>query len=468
MSPPSITQQLAARACAVSLATAPAAVHTLIGQCVLDYLGVTLAGADAPAVQLLHAELREEGGHPRAGIVGSTHRMGLAQAALLNGMAAHALDYDDVNFALMGHPSVPILPALLAQAESLNASGSAVMQAFLAGYETQCRIGLLVAPGHYGAGFHATATIGAIGAAVACAHLGQATPSQMSQAIGIAATQAAGLKSMFGTACKPLHAGLAARNGLLAARLALRGFDSRLDVLECPQGFCDTHSTDFDADAALAEPTGGFHLLANLFKYHASCYETHATIECARWLRDEHQIQPQQIIAVEVTVHPYGERICNISEPATGLEAKFSLRLTAAMTLAGLETADPAAFSDIMVTLPTLVALRDRISISFSEQVAPGCAELRIILRDQEAILSTRYNAALPARDLGAQHDRLQAKFLRIAAPVLGAPRAALLATAVASLATQTTLTELVALWAPAPPEPSFGTLYGATVEHPA
>ena len=149
MNPAPITQQLAARACAVSLATAPPAIHTLVRQCVLDYLGVTLAGATAPAVQLLHEELREEGGNPRAGIVGSRHRMALAQAALLNGMAAHVLDYDDVNFALMGHPSVPILPALLAQAECLNASGSAVMAAFLAGYETECRIGLLVAPGHY-------------------------------------------------------------------------------------------------------------------------------------------------------------------------------------------------------------------------------------------------------------------------------------------------------------------------------
>ncbi len=456
MNPAPITQQLAARACAVSLAAAPPAIHTLVRQCVLDYLGVTLAGAAEPAVQLLQEELREEGGNPRAGIVGSRHRMALTQAALVNGMAAHVLDYDDVNFALMGHPSVPILPALLAQAECLNASGSAVMAAFLAGYETECRIGLLMAPGHYTAGFHATATIGAIGAAVACAHLQQATPSQMSQAIGIAATQAAGLKSMFGTACKPLHAGLAARNGLLAARLALRGFDSRLDVLECAQGFAETHSTDFDVDAALAEPAGGFHLFANLFKYHASCYETHATIECARWLRDEHQIAAHQIIAVDVTVHPYCDRICNISEPTSGLEAKFSLRLTAAMTLAGLETADPATFNDAMTAMPELIALRDRISVSFSAQVAQGCAELRIILRDNDAVINTRYNAALPARDLGAQQNRLRTKFLRMACPVLGEPRATVLASTVEALAEQRTLAELVALCAP-PETPAGG-----------
>src|SRR6185437_14670616 len=153
---------------------------------------------------------------------------------------------------------------------------------FVAGYETICRVGVAVAPGHYALGFHATATAGSFGAAAACARLLELDPARTAMALGIAATQAAGLKSMFGTMCKPLHAGKAAENGLLAARLAARGFTSRADAIECAQGFAATHGPDFHAQAALADPPGGYYLRGNLFKYHAACYLAHAPIECAR------------------------------------------------------------------------------------------------------------------------------------------------------------------------------------------
>jgi len=213
MSKPAVTLALAEQACALNINAVPENVRTIVRQCLLDYLGVTLAGIGEAPVQLLLAELQEEGGAAQASIHGTPHVMSLTQAALLNGMASHAIDYDDVNFALMGHPSVPVLPALLAQAEAINANGLALMEAFLAGYEAECRVGLLVAPGHYATGFHATATVGTIGAAVACAKLLGADVPTMRHAIGIAVTQAAGLKSMFGTACNPLHAGMAARRG---------------------------------------------------------------------------------------------------------------------------------------------------------------------------------------------------------------------------------------------------------------
>src|SRR5438552_14928670 len=143
-------------------------------------------------------------------------------------------------------------------------------------------------PGHYNLGFHATGTVGAFGAAAACARLLGLDAAATAQALGIAGTQAAGLKSQFGTMCKPFHAGKASHNGLLAARLAARGFSSRTDIVECVQGFALTHGPDLAPAAALATPEGGFHLLANLFKYHAACYFTHAPIECASRLRREH------------------------------------------------------------------------------------------------------------------------------------------------------------------------------------
>jgi len=439
-----VTATLAARAQRLRIADAPPAVADLVRQCVLDYLGVTLAGQRDPTLVPLREELAEEGSAPQAQVYGSRLRLSKAGAALLNGTASHVLDYDDVNFAIMGHPTVPILPAALALGEAQDASGAALMDAFLAGYEVENAIGILVAPGHYGAGFHATATLGCFGAAVACARLLDASEPQMRYALGIAATQAAGLKSMFGTACKPLHAGLAARSGLLAAGLARRGFDSHPGALECAQGFAATHSVNFEAAKALAPPTGGFHVLHNLFKYHASCYETHATIESARRLRETHALIPDAIARVEVTVNPYCDRICNIAAPTTGLEAKFSLRHTASFALAGVETADPAIFDDAHAQDPALVALRERVTVGFAADVGQGCARVAVHTRDGR-MFDTAHDAAKPMQDLAAQRARLVAKFEGLAAPVLGDARCREIVAMVDSLHTLPSLRVLAA-----------------------
>ncbi len=228
----------------------------------------------------------------------------MLSAALVNGAAGHALDYDDVNLAMPGHPSVAILPGLIALAEQRRSSGRDVIAAFVAGYETACRIGSAMRPGHYDLGFHATGTVGCFGAAAACARLLGLDAEATARALGIAGTQAAGLKSQFGTMCKPFHAGKASQNGLLAARLAARGFSSRPDLVECEQGFALTHGPDFHPEAALADPPGGFHILANLFKYHAACYLTHGPIETARAVRDRHGIAPEQIAADHAEARP--------------------------------------------------------------------------------------------------------------------------------------------------------------------
>src|SRR5438132_11281507 len=150
-------------------------------------------------------------------------------------------------------------------------------------------------PGHYNLGFHATGTVGAFGAAAACARLLGLNAAMTAQALGIAGTQASGLKSQFGTMCKPFHAGKASQNGLLSARLAARGFSSRPDLVECEQGFALTHGPDFRPEAALVTPLNGCHIFANLFKYHAACYLTHGPIEAARAVRERHEVGPEQI-----------------------------------------------------------------------------------------------------------------------------------------------------------------------------
>lgn len=328
-----------------------------------------------------------------------------------------------------------MLPAVLALAEERGASGADLIAAFVAGYETACRIGRLVAPGHYdGLGFHATGTLGTFGAAAGCAHLLGLDTERTAHALGIAATQAAGLKSMFGTMCKPLHAGRAAYNGLLAARLAARGFTSRPDALECPQGFARTHGPSFNPAAALADPETGWHLRANLFKYHAACYFTHAAIEAARHLRLRHSLTAERIIAIVVRVGECCDSICNIPSPRTALEAKFSLRQTTAMALAGLDTGRLDTYSESTCANPALAALRERVRIELQPGWPHSRAEVDVHLIDQT--LSASHDSGLPATDLAEQGRRLELKFIGLVKPVLGRGKTTALTQAVAGLDT--------------------------------
>ncbi|MBV9967416.1 MAG: MmgE/PrpD family protein, partial [Alphaproteobacteria bacterium] len=330
-----LTHKLAERACAVTYDALPEPVRELARQCVLDYYGVALAGADDPLAAILLDELAEAGGTAQASVIGHKTKLPALSVALVNGAIGHALDYDDVNLAMPGHPSVAILPGLIALAEQRQSSGKDVIAAFVAGYETCCRIGMALRPGHYDRGFHATGTIGAFGAAAACARLLGLDAEATARALGIAGTQAAGLKSQFGTMCKPFHAGKASQSGLLAARLAARGFSSRPDLVECEQGFARTHGPDFAPEAALAAPPNGFHIFANLFKYHAACYLTHGPIECGREIREQHGVTPDEIARMTLSLDKSCDRVCNIPAPTDGLESKFSLRQTVAMALAG-------------------------------------------------------------------------------------------------------------------------------------
>src|SRR5262249_7362206 len=155
-----------------------------------------------------------------------------------------------------------------------------------------------------------------------------------------------------------------------------RGFSSRADIVECVQGFALTHGPDFSPEAAIAAPEAGLHLFANLFKYHAACYLTHAPIECARRLRDEHALRPEQIAALTLRLDRGCERVCNTPAPVDGLQSKFSLRQTVAMALAGIDTASLAAYSAENAGDPRLVGLRERLSLDWQESWPQTLAEL--------------------------------------------------------------------------------------------
>jgi 2-methylcitrate dehydratase PrpD len=428
-----LTRSLAVRAASLRFEDLPAPVRELARQCVLDYLGCAIAGAGDPLVTMLLDEVAEAGGAAQAGIIAHPARLPALSAALVNGAAGHTLDYDDVNVAMPGHPSVAILPGLLALAELAHSPGHQVVTAFVAGYETACRIGAALSPGHYDLGYHATATVGCLGAAAACARLLGLDGERTAAALGIAGTEAAGLKSQFGTMCKPFHAGKAAHNGLLAARLAARGFSSRTDLIECVQGFAATHGPDFAPAAALAEPAQGWHILANLFKYHAACYFTHAPIECAGELRRAHGLGPDNIAGITLRIDASTDRVCNIPAPVDGLQSKFSLRQTVAMALAGVDTAGLDNYSEKTACDPVLARLRDKVTIDFQRGWPQTVAELEVELADGGRV-ATRHDSGIPAADLGAQGGRLGDKFCSLVEPVLGAARARELRAAVAAI----------------------------------
>jgi 2-methylcitrate dehydratase PrpD len=444
-----LTAALSQQAAATRYDDLPEDIRELTRQCVLDWLAVTLAGSRDELSRILIDEAVEQGGNPAASLIGYGIRVPTQQAALVNGAISHALDYDDVNLTMSGHPSVPIIASLLALAEARGTTGKEFITAFVAGYETICRVGTLVAPGHYTRGFHATATVGSFGAAAACAHLLGLDADKTAIALGIAGTQAAGLKSMFGTMCKPLHAGKAAQNGLIGASLAARGFTSRSDVLECAQGFAATQSPDFHPGRALAEPPHGYYLRDNLFKYHAACYLTHAPIECGRKIRSEHRVEPAAIRDVLLRVDAGASKVCHIPAPRTGLEAKFSLRLTSALALSGVDTASLETYSPAIANDPSITALRDKVNVDFQSVWPHAAAEMRVTLIDGR-VLEASHDAGVAATDVAAQGKRIAAKFHSLAAPVVGAHRAEDLARAVAALDTLDTLGDLTRHCVPA------------------
>lgn len=446
MAETAVTHSLARMASGLRLEDIDDDAKAVARQCLLDWFGVTIAGSSEPCTRMIAEEAEDQGGNPQATIVGLGRKLASRQAALINGTASHAHDYDDVNMTLSGHATVAVAGGLLALAEKTGASGADVLTSFVAGYETACRVGALVMPGHYAMGFHSTATAGAFGAAAACGRLLGLDEAAMARAFGIAGTMAAGLKSQFGTDCKPFHAGRATEAGLLAATMAQRGFSSRDDILDCAQGFADTHSRHFNPDAATGPaPGGGFHVRNNLFKYHAACYLTHAGIECGRKLHDGERLDPADIASVTLKVEKGADRVCNIPAPTTGLETKFSLRMTAAFALAGIDTAGMANYNETNATDAGLNGIREKVDVDLVSGVPSTWSEIVVETKDGRR-LTAEHDSGIPAEDVAAQGERIAHKFDMLAEPVIGGNRAGALKAAVMAIEDQPSLADLMQL----------------------
>ncbi len=302
---------------------------------ILDCLGVMLAGSVEPAARIVQQVAQAEGGAPLATIVGTRRRTGTVWAALANGTAAHALDFDDTNFAMMGHPSAPVLSAALAAGELALADGRALVHAFLLGFEVETSLAGVINPPHYEKGFHATGTIGTMGAAAAAARLLGLDAAQTRTALAIAASQASGLKENFGTMTKPFHAGHAARSGVVSALLAREGFTASEQAIEGPQGYLAVLGAGKREESALEGLGEPWKILTTgvAVKPYPSCACTHSIIDGALELRRTHHIEPDDVAEVTIGVNQVVPRILIHSNPRSGLEAKFSGEFSAAAAL---------------------------------------------------------------------------------------------------------------------------------------
>ena len=408
-------------------------------QAILDWFACTLAGATEPLTDILCEELSGSGAQH---IVGRSEKAGLIDSALINGSASHALDFDDVSGPMGGHPTVAIFPAVLALGDKSGASGKDIINAFVAGYEASCRVGLLAMPSHYVHGFHATGTVGAFGAAAGAAKLMGLTADQTAMAFGIAGAQAAGLKSMFGTMTKPFHAGKSAANGLMAARLAARGFTANDEVLETDQGFLATQSQETGKELSALVP--GQHIRKNLYKYHAACYLTHSGIEVTKKLAAQHHIQPDSVDQIQLHVPEGHLNVCNIQSPNTGLETKFSLRHTQAFALHGYDTAVLETYSDQNANDPMLQATREKVSVI--ADMEPGTRTRVDIATSSGDTFSDDIDVGIPAKDLDHQQSKLEEKFMSLASSRLGTAKAQRLKDHLGALEQEDTLTNILEL----------------------
>jgi 2-methylcitrate dehydratase PrpD len=413
----SVLEELATTYGAIDHEDIPADVRRAARHCILDWIGCAIAGQDEPLAEILRAELVDGAGPCR--LVGRRETAALLDAALVNGAAGHALDFDDTNLTMSGHPTVPVLPAVLALADVLGSSGREIVTALVVGTEVEVRLNLVLGGGHYARGWHTTGTLGVVGAAAACSRLMGLSPERTAMASALAVTQAGGLKSSFGTMAKPLHAGRAAADGLLAARLAARGFTGNPAIIEAAQGMVTATLSDGSIARSLDDVAGRWFTTETHFKFHAACYGTHAAINSALQLVGA-GLAAGEIGQVRVVVTPSLLDVCGIDRPVTGLQGKFSLRAATALTLLGESTADLTQYSDARMAAPDLLGMIDRITV-VGDDAQPMPVTTVSVSTTDGATREASSDSSVRVHDRDQEWDALVAKFHTLVDPRIGA-----------------------------------------------
>jgi 2-methylcitrate dehydratase PrpD len=401
-------------------ASIPAEVAARARMHVLDTIGVTIAGAETEAGRIVGSYVAALGARGGASLFAHGARTAAQHAALAHGVMGHALDYDDYTVkSMLGHPSVVVLPAALAIAEEEGASGSDLLLAFVIGVEVACKLGDLFNPSLFQRGWPATCVLGTFGATAAAAKLLGLEGAALQNAFGIAGSEASGLKANVGTMAKPFHAGRAAENGVLAARLAAAGYDATADILDVEEGFAEVFAVEASPAglAALGDP---YDLVdpGIAVKPFPSCGATHSGIEAALALAEDPRIEGRRIRSIVCEVAPHTANVLVFSRPTTGLGGKFSMEYCVAVAMLRGRPA-VADFSDEAVADPEVRELVERIEVvldpeldqqGYMSNAAPVGTRIKVELENDQKV---ELNVATPGWDGDSPPpvDELREKF---------------------------------------------------------
>ncbi|MFZ3046011.1 MAG: MmgE/PrpD family protein [Desulfatirhabdiaceae bacterium] len=411
-----VTRELAEYVSKAGFQDIPKSIIEQTKLCVLDWLGVALAGSREELAAILADLIKEVGGEKQATVIGKGFKTSVLNAALINGAMSHALDLDDYHAYSLTHPSVTILPAVLAVAEYKKLSGADVLTAAVMGYEVLSRASGGSSRTHYDRGWHATSTVGRYGAAAGVAKLLKLNPDKIINALGITGTQSGGVRQGFGTMCKPFHPGKAASDGVMSAFLAERGFTGSKEIVEGKYGFYDIFTANANEVESLKDLGKYYHVSTVSFKPYPSCGATHSTIDLMKELRGKADINIDDVAEIILEVNSIATDAAGQIEPKTALEGKFSVYYCAALALAegdvGIEK-----FTDEKVNDPKLVELRRKVKASPTLKDLFGA---RVTIRMKDGKEYKAY-APVPKGDPGnpLSFDELAEKFKSVAGTVL-------------------------------------------------
>jgi 2-methylcitrate dehydratase PrpD len=400
----------------------PASVRYEAVRSFLNWTGCAIGGSRHETVDIALAAVSPFAGKAQAAVLGRAERLDALNAALLNGIASHVFDFDDTHLKTIIHPAGPIASAILSLAQLKPVSGRDFLHAFILGVEVECRIGNAVYPAHYDIGWHITGTAGVFGAAAAAGRLLGLTEQQMIWALGIAGTQSSGFREMFGTMCKSFHPGRAAQNGLLSAFLAQRDFTSSNRVLEAPRGFAHVMSTQRNFDEITKGLGDSFEIALNTYKPFACGIVIHPIIDGCIQLRNEFSLKAAEIERIDLEVDPLVLELTGKKTPQVGLEGKFSVYHSAAVAIID-GRAGEEEYSDSRVHDCEVVALRDKVGATASENIAEDECHVTVTLKDGR-VLKKHVEHAIGSLARPMTDADLDAKFGSLADPVLGAQEA--------------------------------------------
>lgn len=309
----------------------------------IDGIAVMLAGSRTECSKMLVGFLREEGGAPTSTVVGFDYKASAPDAALVNATSGHADDYDDTQlstspdrvYGLLTHPTVPVLAAAMSAGERLGCSGRDLLDAFVAGFDVECKLAEAIKPEHYMSGFHTTGTIGTFGAFAASGRLMGLEEESMRHALGMTASMSSGIRVNFGTMTKPLHAGRAASNGVTACMLAERGFTSDLNALDGPWGFMKILGGGYDPEKVMGKLGKPYAIVdpGATFKMYPCGSLGQPSMDALLDVVSEMDLRPEDVREVRLRAGPNILEPLRYAEPADGLQAKFSLQFGLASIL---------------------------------------------------------------------------------------------------------------------------------------